>query len=72
MTKYTEFWNKIKSLIKTIDDKPGEYGRDFMKIKFDSDDNFHLNKLLKLLNLTIVARSVFQEDKKYYARSFFR
>ena len=72
MTKYTEFWNKIKSLIKTIDDKPGEYGRDFMKIKFDSDDNFHLNKLLKLLNLTIVVRSVFQEDKKYYARSFFR
>ena len=33
-----------------------------MKIKFDSDDNLHLNKILKLHNLTIVVRSVFKED----------
>ena len=30
-----------------------------MKIKFDSDDNLALNKLLKLHNLTIVVRSAF-------------
>ena len=30
-----------------------------MKIKFDSDDNLALKKLLKLHNLTIVVRSVF-------------
>ena len=36
-----------------------------MKIKFNSDDNLPLNKLLKLHNLTIVARSVFQEENKY-------
>ena len=48
LTKYTGLWNKIKSLIKTTDDKPGEYGKDFMKIKFDPDDNLPLNKRLKI------------------------
>ena len=41
-----------------------------MKIKFNSDDNLPLNKILKLHNLTIVVRSVFQEDKKYYQQVF--
>ena len=41
-----------------------------MKIKFSSDDNLPLNKVLKLLNLTIVVRSVF-EDGKYYPQSFY-
>ena len=37
-----------------------------MKIKFDSDDNLPLNKILKLHNLTIVVTSVFQGENKYY------
>ena len=37
-----------------------------MKIKFNSNDNLLLNKLLKLHMLTIVVRSVFEEDGKYY------
>ena len=38
-----------------------------MKIKFNSDDNFSLNKILKLHMLT---RSVFEEDGKYYPQIF--
>ena len=41
-----------------------------MKIKFSSDDNFALNKILKLHNLTIIIRSVFEEDGKYYPQVF--
>ena len=37
-----------------------------MKIRFDSDVNLPLNKVLNLHSLTIVVRSVFQEDNKYY------
>ena len=40
-----------------------------MKIKFNSDDNLPLNKILKLHNLTIVVRSVFQENR-YYLQVF--
>ena len=41
-----------------------------MKIKFNSDDNLPLNKILKLHNLTIVVRSVFQENSRYYPQVF--
>ena len=36
-----------------------------MKIKFNSDDNLPLNKQLKFLSVTIIARSVFDKDGKY-------
>ena len=41
-----------------------------MKIKFKSDDNLPLNKILKLHILTAVVRSVFQENSKYYPQIF--
>ena len=41
-----------------------------MKIKFDSDDNLPLNKVLKFHVLTIIIRSVFEKDGKYYPQIF--
>ena len=41
-----------------------------MKIIFNSDDNLPLNKTLKLHNLIIIVRSVFQEDGEYYSQVF--
>ena len=37
-----------------MDDQPRKYGKDFMKIKFNSDDNLLLNKILYLHNLAVV------------------
>ena len=70
MTKYAELWDRIKDSIEKINNKSGEYGKDFMKIKFDSDDSLPLNKTLKLHNMTIIVRSVFEEDGKYYPQVF--
>ena len=41
-----------------------------MKIKFISDDNLPLNKMLKLHMLTVIVRSVFEKDGKYYPKFF--
>ena len=41
-----------------------------MKIKFDSDDNLPLGGILKLFMLTVVVRSVFEEDGRYYPQIF--
>ena len=62
--------DEIKDTIEKVNNKTGEYGKDFMKIKFNSDDNLPLNKVLKLHNSTIVVRSVSQEDNKYYPQVF--
>ena len=69
LTKYTEPWNKIKNLIEKINGKPCKCKKEFIKIKFDSDGDLPLNKILKLHNLTIVVESAFQEDK-YYPQIF--
>ena len=41
-----------------------------MKIKFNSDDNFPLNKTLKFHNMTITIISVFEENGKLYPQVF--
>ena len=41
-----------------------------MKTKFNSDDNLPLNKQLKFPSVTIIIRSVFEEDGKYYPQVF--
>ena len=61
----------IKSCIVRINNKKsGEYEKVYMKIKFKSDDKLPLNKQLKCLSVTIVSRSVFEEDGKYYPQAF--
>ena len=41
-----------------------------MKIKFDSTDDLSLNKPLKFHVMTIIIRSVFEEDGKLYPQIF--
>ena len=41
-----------------------------MKIKFNSDDDFPLNKPLKFHNITITIRSVCKEENKLYLQVF--
>ena len=61
----------MKHLIETINGgKKGKYEKDFMKIRFESDDNLPLNNILKLNMLTTIVRSVFEEDGKYYPQVF--
>ena len=61
----------IKSRIEKINNnKSGEYEKDYMKIKIDSHDKLPLNKQLKFLSVTILIRSVFEEDGKYYPKAF--
>ena len=41
-----------------------------MKIKFNSDVDLPLNKTLKIHNMTIVMRSVFEEHGKFYPQVY--
>ena len=70
LKKCTELWDEIKNEIKTIKNgKAGEYGKGFMKIKFNSDD-LPLNKQSEVPAITIVIRSVFEEDGKFYPQIY--
>ena len=73
LKKYADVWDGIKNKIKTINGgKENDYGKDYMKIEFNSDDNLPLNKPLKFDAMTIIIRSVFKEDAKLYPQVFLR
>ena len=57
LKKYPYVWDGIKN---------NDYGKDYMKTKFNSDDDLPLNKLLKLHAMTMILRPVFEEDGKLY------
>ena len=69
--KYEEVWNGIKKEIETINGgKKIEYGKDFKKIRFESNDDLPLSRPVKIRLLTIVIRCVFSEHDKFYPQLF--
>ena len=67
LENYTELWDEIRYQIKMIRDKePIEYGRDFMRIKFESDDDLPLGKILRIPMCITSLGSAFQENNSYY------
>ena len=70
LKKYSQFWKGIKDEILKINGSVREYDKNYMKIKFDSDDNLPLNVVLKFRILTIVIRCIFEKDGKYYPHFF--
>ena len=62
LEKYTKRWNEIKIQIETINGgKLIKYKEHFMKIRFESDNDLPLGKILNIPSLIIIARSVFKE-----------
>ena len=66
LKKYNDVFNGIRDKIKEINSNECDYEKDYMKIKFNSDDDLPLNKSLKFSLMTITIRYVFEEDGKLY------
>ena len=58
--KYQEVSDRLKEIIKKINDYSQQikYEDNYMKIKFNTDDNILLNKIIYLPTMTITIRSV--------------
>ena len=56
--------------IKEINNDECNYEKDYIKIKFNWENDLPLNKSLKLHITTITIRSVFKEDDKLYPQVF--
>ena len=71
LKKYADVWDGIKKKIKAINGGKGnDYGKDYMKIKFNSDDDLPLNNPLKFHAMTIIVKYVFEDDAKTYPQLF--
>ena len=73
LKKYADVWDRIKKEIKAIyGGKENYYGKNYMKIKFNSDDDLPFNKPLKFDAITIIIRSVSEESGTLYTQVVFR
>ena len=70
LKKYLDVWSGIKNKIEAVNSGECDYEKDYMKIKFNSDDNLPFNKLLKFHIATITIRYVFEKDDKLYPQVF--
>ena len=70
LKKYNDVFNGRIDKIKKLDDNWLEYTKDYMKIKFNSDDILPLNKTLKIHTMTVTIRCVISEDNKLYPQVF--
>ena len=68
MQNNQEVFDGIKEFTKKINDygQPINYDYNYMKIKFNTDDNILLNKIIYFLTITIIIRYVTKKDDKYY------
>ena len=69
LKKYNDVFNGIRNKIKEINNEC-DYEKDYLKIKFNSDDDLLLNKSLKFRLMTLTIRHVFEEDGKLYSQVF--
>ena len=58
--KYQEVFDRLKEIIKKINDysQPIKYCENYMKIKFNADNNIPLNKIIYLPTITVTIRSI--------------
>ena len=66
LEKYNNVFNAIKDKITEVNSSECDYEQDYMKIKFNSDDDLPLNKSIKFRLMTITIRHTFKEDRKLY------
>ena len=71
LNKDKEVWEGIKKEIETINGgEKTEYWKDIKKNRFGCNDDLPLKRVLKLYNITIIIRSVFSENNKFYPQLF--
>ena len=68
--KHKYAWNGIKNNAINVSER--DYEKKIMKINFNSDKDLSLNKLLKFDAMSIIIRSVFEEDGKLYPQVLFK
>ena len=70
LEKYNDAFNEIRDKIIEINSNECDYEKEYMKIKFNSDDDLPVNKSLEFRLMTITIRHVIEEDGKFHPQYF--
>ena len=61
---------KSEDLIRSITKNSDDYDEKYAEIKFNSDDELPLNKMVDIPTIKIFVRAIFLENNKYYLQVF--
>ena len=69
--RYQKVFDRLKEIIKKINDysQPIKYDDNYMKIKFNTDDNIPLNKIIYLSTITITIRGITKKTMNIIRKS---
>ena len=61
LKNYTELWDEIKEQIELIsDEKATKYSKDFIKIRFKTNDDLPLSKIINSPVCVVIVSSIFK------------
>ena len=66
LRKFSNIWKSIRVKIEENTGGIVQYDKDYMKIKFESKDNLLTDNIVNMHQVTIIVRSVFAQNGKFY------
>ena len=66
---YTRIWEEIKKVINEVDEF-NNYDKNYDAISFDTDDILSLNSIINIYSMTIVIKSVFRDNNRFYPQIY--
>ena len=70
LRKFANIWKRIRAKIEETSDDFVQYDKDYMKIKFESNDILPTDNIINMHQVTIIIRLAFQKDDKLYPQIY--
>ena len=70
LRKFANIWTSIRAKIKENKGGIVQYDKDYMKIKFESNDNMPADNIINMHQVIIIIRSAFAQNHKFYPQLF--
>ena len=70
LRKFANIWKSIRAKIEENTGGTVQYDKDYMRIKFESNDNLPADKTVNICLVTVIIRSVFAQIGKFYPQLF--
>ena len=70
LRKFANIWKSIRAKIEKNTGGIVQHDKDYMKIKFESNDNLPTDNIVNMHQVTIIIRSVFAQNGKFYPQLF--
>ena len=66
---YTRIWEEIKKVINEVDEF-SNYDKNYDVISFGTDDMLSLNSIINIYSMTIIIKSRFKDNNKFYPQIY--